>query len=138
MGDQAHPQTNEIYAKLGELKKMIKEAGYVPDTSYALQDTYEGQKEHNLWNHSERLALSFGLLNTPDGSSTIRVFKNLRICGDCHSFYRFVNYQSKSYIEGSLPVPPFLVVANVLVLTTGTGKNRYFRAQAGSFNRNSK
>ncbi|XWS27553.1 hypothetical protein CRYUN_Cryun26dG0125900 [Craigia yunnanensis] len=90
MGDQTHPQTNEIYAKLGELKKMIKEAGYVPDTSYALQDTDEEQKEHNLWNHSERLALAFGLLNTPDGS-TIRVFKNLRVCGDCHSFYKFVS-----------------------------------------------
>ncbi|EOY14016.1 Tetratricopeptide repeat-like superfamily protein isoform 1 [Theobroma cacao] len=90
MGDQTHPQTIEIYAKLGELKKMIKEAGYVPDTSYALQDTDEEQKEHNLWNHSERLALAFGLINTPDGS-TIRVFKNLRVCGDCHSVYKFVS-----------------------------------------------
>lgn len=90
MGDQTHPQTDEIYEKLGELKKMIKEAGYVPDTSYALQDTDEEQKEHNLWNHSERLALAFGLLNTPDGSP-IRVFKNLRVCGDCHSFYKFVS-----------------------------------------------
>ncbi|XVE98956.1 hypothetical protein REPUB_Repub03eG0154100 [Reevesia pubescens] len=90
MGDQAHPQTNEIYTKLEELKKMIKEAGYIPDTSYALQDTDEEQKEHNLWNHSERLALAFGLINTPDGS-TIRVFKNLRVCGDCHSVYKFVS-----------------------------------------------
>ncbi|XVF82088.1 hypothetical protein PTKIN_Ptkin16aG0015900 [Pterospermum kingtungense] len=90
MGDQTHPQINEIYAKLGELKKMIKEAGYVADVSYALQDTDEEQKEHNLWNHSERLALAFGLLNTPQGSP-IRVFKNLRVCGDCHSFYKFVS-----------------------------------------------
>ncbi|KAL4323984.1 hypothetical protein GQ457_11G011760 [Hibiscus cannabinus] len=90
MGDQTHPQTNEIYAKLGELRKLIKEAGYVPDTSYALQDTDEEQKEHNLWNHSERLALAFGLINTPN-VSTIKVFKNLRVCGDCHSVYKFVS-----------------------------------------------
>ncbi|KAE8679213.1 Detected protein of confused Function [Hibiscus syriacus] len=90
MGDQTHPQTNEIYAKLGELKKLIKEAGYVPDTSYALQDTDEEQREHNLWNHSEKLALAFGLTNIPSGS-TIKVFRNLRVCGDCHSVYKFVN-----------------------------------------------
>ncbi|PPS16236.1 hypothetical protein GOBAR_AA04344 [Gossypium barbadense] len=90
MGDQTHPQTSEIYAKLGELRKLIKEAGYVTDTSFALQDTDEEQKEHNLWNHSERLALAFGLINTPNGS-TIKVFKNLRVCGDCHSVYKFVS-----------------------------------------------
>lgn len=90
MGDHSHPDTEHIYAKLEELKKMIKEAGYVPDTSYALQDTDEEQKEHNLWNHSERLALAFGLINTPEGS-TIRIFKNLRVCSDCHSVYKFIS-----------------------------------------------
>lgn len=90
IGDRTHPETKEIYTKLGELKKMIKEAGYVPDTSYALQDTDEEQKEHNLWNHSERLALAFGLINTPQGT-TIRIFKNLRVCCDCHSVYKFVS-----------------------------------------------
>ncbi|XP_065864958.1 putative pentatricopeptide repeat-containing protein At3g23330 [Euphorbia lathyris] len=90
MGDQSHPRSSQIYGKLEELKRMIKEAGYVPDTSYALQDTDEEQKEHNLWNHSERLALAFGLLTTPE-YSTIKVFKNLRVCGDCHSVYKFVS-----------------------------------------------
>ncbi|XP_061950340.1 putative pentatricopeptide repeat-containing protein At5g09950 [Populus nigra] len=90
MGDQSHPQASEIYAKLEELKKMIKEAGYVPDTSYALQDTDEEQKEHNLWNHSERLALAYGLISSPEGS-TLKIFKNLRVCGDCHSVYKLVS-----------------------------------------------
>lgn len=90
MGEQSHPQTGQIYAKLGELMKMIREAGYVPDTSYALQDTDEEQKEHNLWNHSERIALAFGLINTPEGSP-VKVFKNLRVCGDCHSVYKHVS-----------------------------------------------
>ncbi|KAF5179777.1 Pentatricopeptide repeat-containing protein [Thalictrum thalictroides] len=90
MGDQSHPQTLQIYGKLTDLRKMIKEVGYVPDMSFALHDTDEEDKEHNLWNHSEKLALAFGLLDTPEGS-TLRIFKNLRVCGDCHSVYKFVS-----------------------------------------------
>ena len=90
MGDQFHPQTAQIHAKLEELRKMINEAGYVPDTSYSLQDTDEEQKEHNLWNHSERIALAFGLINSPEGSP-LRIFKNLRVCGDCHSVFKLVS-----------------------------------------------
>ncbi|XP_062115734.1 putative pentatricopeptide repeat-containing protein At5g52630 [Humulus lupulus] len=90
MGEKSHPQIRQIYNKLGELMKMIREAGYVADTSYALHDTDEEQKEQNLWNHSERIALAFALISTPEGS-TIKVFKNLRVCGDCHSVYKFVS-----------------------------------------------
>lgn len=56
IGDRSHPQTEQIYAKLGELEKKIKEAGYIADTRFALHDTDEEQKEHSLLNHSERLA----------------------------------------------------------------------------------
>ncbi|CAN8321176.1 unnamed protein product [Cochlearia groenlandica] len=90
IGDRTHPQTLEIYAKLQDMKKLIKESGYVADTSQALQDTDEEQREHNLWNHSERLALAYSLMSTPDGS-TVRIFKNLRVCGDCHTVYKFVS-----------------------------------------------
>ncbi|OVA11828.1 Pentatricopeptide repeat [Macleaya cordata] len=90
MGDRSHAQTEQIYMKLKDLMKMIKQAGYVPDTSFALHDTDEEQKEHNLWNHSEKIALAFGLINSVEGS-TIRVFKNLRVCGDCHSVYKHVS-----------------------------------------------
>ncbi|CAL0327811.1 unnamed protein product [Lupinus luteus] len=90
MGEKFHPQGTQIYAKLEELRKMIKETGYVPDTSYSLQDTDEEQKEHNLWNHSERIALAYGLINTAEGSP-LRIFKNLRVCGDCHSVFKLVS-----------------------------------------------
>lgn len=90
IGEHSHPQAEQIYAKLGELTKKIKEAGYVADTSFALHDTDEEQKEQNLWNHSERLALAYGLINTPEGS-TLRIFKNLRVCGDCHSVYKLIS-----------------------------------------------
>ncbi|KAF3493362.1 hypothetical protein DY000_02054961 [Brassica cretica] len=90
IGDRTHPQTLEIYKKLEDIKKLIKESGYVADTSGALQDTDEEQKEQNLWNHSERLALAYALMSTPEGC-TVRIFKNLRICSDCHSVYKFVS-----------------------------------------------
>ncbi|CAN1157882.1 Putative pentatricopeptide repeat-containing protein At5g09950 [Linum perenne] len=90
VGENSHPQSAYIYKKLDEMKMMIRESGYVPDTSYSLQDTDEEQKEHNLWNHSERLALAFSLINTPEGS-TVKVFKNLRVCGDCHSVFKIIS-----------------------------------------------
>ncbi len=34
--------------------------------------------------NSEKLALAFGLLNIPPGT-TLVIVKNLRMCGDCHS-----------------------------------------------------
>ncbi|XP_010922365.1 pentatricopeptide repeat-containing protein At2g03880, mitochondrial isoform X1 [Elaeis guineensis] len=90
IGDKSHPQALRIYSKLEEILQMVKQVGYVADTSFALHDTDEEQKEHNLWSHSEKLALAFGLLNVPEGS-TIRVFKNLRVCGDCHMVYKLVS-----------------------------------------------
>lgn len=90
IGDRTHPQAKQVYAKLEELLQKIKEVGYVADTTFVLHDTDDEQKEHNLWNHSEKLALAFGLITTPEGS-TIRIFKNLRVCGDCHSVYKFVS-----------------------------------------------
>ncbi|KAL6998901.1 hypothetical protein U1Q18_000068 [Sarracenia purpurea var. burkii] len=90
IGDQSHPQTGQIHDKLRELRKIITEAGYVPDTTFSLHDTDEEQKEQSLWNHSERLALAFGLINTQK-RSRLRIFKNLRVCGDCHSVFKFVS-----------------------------------------------
>jgi hypothetical protein len=40
--------------------------------------------------HNEKLAVAFGLLNTATGSEIV-VIKNLRVCGDCHSFLKSVS-----------------------------------------------
>ncbi|CAM8930935.1 unnamed protein product [Rhodiola kirilowii] len=91
-GDTSHPQTTQIYALLEELPRKIKNAGYTyaPDTSLVLHDISDEEKLHNLTTHSEKLAIGFGLLNTPCGQ-TLRVTKNLRICGDCHTFTKLVS-----------------------------------------------
>eukprot|EP01018_Ginkgo_biloba_P000317 Gb_38242 [translate_table: standard] len=89
-GDRSHPQMQKIYSKLEKLSRQIKAAGYVPDTRFVLSDVEEEQKEQILWHHGEKLAIAFGLINTSPGTA-IRVIKNLRMCGDCHSATKFIS-----------------------------------------------
>ncbi|KAK6925678.1 DYW domain [Dillenia turbinata] len=89
-GDKTHPQMNEILEKLEYLILEMKKSGCLPSVDDVLQDVDEQDKEQILCGHSEKLAVGLGLLNTPPGSS-LRVIKNLRICGDCHSFMKFVS-----------------------------------------------
>lgn len=88
--DRSHPLTEEIYAKLDELTLQMKKLGYVPDTNFVLHDVEEEQKEQFLWYHSEKLAIAFGLIVTPPGTC-IRIFKNLRVCGDCHTATKHIS-----------------------------------------------
>lgn len=88
--DRAHPRRDEIFAKVRDLSVRLKEAGFVHDLSCVLYDVDEEQKEKILLGHSEKLALAFALIATPNGAP-IRVIKNLRICVDCHTFAKFVS-----------------------------------------------
>ncbi|XP_038983913.1 putative pentatricopeptide repeat-containing protein At3g13770, mitochondrial [Phoenix dactylifera] len=89
-GDRSHPQKEAMDSKLKELFVKIKEAGYVPDLSCVLHDVDDEQKERMLLGHSEKLAITFGLIGAFRGGM-IRVTKNLRICVDCHNFAKFVS-----------------------------------------------
>ncbi|KAL5843629.1 hypothetical protein ACOSQ4_009587 [Xanthoceras sorbifolium] len=89
-GDKSHARWREIYEKLDEIRFRIKEYGYVAGTSYVLHDIGEEDKENALCYHSEKLAVAFGLISTSEGTS-IQVFKNLRICGDCHFVIKLVS-----------------------------------------------
>jgi pentatricopeptide repeat protein len=89
-GDESHPQTQEIYAELEKLSRQMMVVGYVANTKFVLNDVDEEQKEQILGHHSEKLAIAFGLINTSMGT-TIRVIKNLRVCGDCHTAIKFIS-----------------------------------------------
>ncbi|WJZ92900.1 hypothetical protein VitviT2T_011871 [Vitis vinifera] len=90
VGDKYHPLSEKIYAKLDELTKKMKVAGYVPTTDFVLFDIEEEEKEHFLGCHSEKLAIAFGLISaTP--TAVIRVVKNLRVCGDCHMAIKLIS-----------------------------------------------
>eukprot|EP01018_Ginkgo_biloba_P034609 Gb_05162 [translate_table: standard] len=90
IGDKSHPQIENIFEKLEILSLQMKAAGYIPDTRFVLSDVEEEQKEQALYHHSEKLAIAFGLINTSP-RTTIRIIKNLRVCGDCHSAIKFIS-----------------------------------------------
>jgi hypothetical protein len=87
--DQEHPQINEIHTELERLSVQMKDAGYVPDITSMLHDVEEEEKLFHLCHHSEKLAIAYGLISTPPGTP-IRIFKNLHVCGDCHSAAKFI------------------------------------------------
>ena len=88
--DTSHERNSEIQTMLAELRRKMKAAGYIPDTKFALFDLEEEEKVMEVWYHSEKIALAFGLLVIPPGVP-IRITKNLRICGDCHSAIKFIS-----------------------------------------------
>eukprot|EP01018_Ginkgo_biloba_P004739 Gb_34695 [translate_table: standard] len=88
--DKSHPQSEQIYSILETLSQQMEEAGYVPDTDFVLHDVEEEVKENLLYSHSEKLAVAFALVNTRPGTP-IRIMKNLRVCGDCHSATKFIS-----------------------------------------------
>ncbi|XP_020267000.1 pentatricopeptide repeat-containing protein At3g24000, mitochondrial-like [Asparagus officinalis] len=89
-GDVHHRNREEIYEKLGELNGRCKETGYVPMIELVLHDVDEVQKEEILSWHSEKLAVSFAVLKAGN-ARVVRVIKNLRVCGDCHNWMKFVS-----------------------------------------------
>ncbi|KAG1347154.1 pentatricopeptide repeat-containing protein, mitochondrial [Cocos nucifera] len=82
--DRSHPLSQEIYEKLHKLIKEIKTAGYSPGIS----DMKDGRREESLFYHCEKLAFAFGDLSTAPGVS-LRIMKNLRVCGDCHRAFKY-------------------------------------------------
>ncbi|KAK6911664.1 DYW domain [Dillenia turbinata] len=84
------PQRGEIYPMVESMIEKLKLEGYVPNTSEVLFDIDEEEKETALCYHSEKLAIAFGLLNTPAGAA-IRIVKNLRVCQDCHSATKLIS-----------------------------------------------
>eukprot|EP00253_Pinus_taeda_P013972 PITA_13972 len=71
VGDRSHPQSEKIYAVLETLYGKMKEAGYVPNTNFVLQDVEENRKEEMLCNHSEKVAIAFGVMKTSPGTPSV-------------------------------------------------------------------
>ncbi|KAG8383472.1 hypothetical protein BUALT_Bualt04G0016800 [Buddleja alternifolia] len=88
--DSFHPQRDAIYQMMAKIWEEIKKMGFVPDTASVLHDLDQELKEQILKHHSEKLAISFALMNTPE-NSTIRIMKNLRVCNDCHTAIKFIS-----------------------------------------------
>ncbi|KAG2641040.1 pentatricopeptide repeat-containing protein At3g24000, mitochondrial-like [Panicum virgatum] len=89
-GDMAHTRSAEIYAYLEKLMERLKEMGYTSRTDLVVHDVEEEQRETTLKFHSERLAIAFGIISTPIGMP-LRIFKNLRVCEDCHEAIKYIS-----------------------------------------------
>lgn len=89
-GDKTHENIEEIHSALGEYYKHFRSTGYVVDTNHVLHDVEEEEKQTELLYHSEKLAVAYGVLHAPNGAP-IQIMKNIRTCGDCHSFMKFMS-----------------------------------------------
>ncbi|XP_047940851.1 pentatricopeptide repeat-containing protein At4g02750-like [Salvia hispanica] len=89
VGDSTHPDSSSIYAFLEELDLRMKEEGYVSATKLVLHDVEEEEKQHMLKYHSERLAVAYGIMKIPSGRP-VCVYKNLRVCEDCHTVIKLI------------------------------------------------
>ncbi|XP_058099860.1 pentatricopeptide repeat-containing protein At3g24000, mitochondrial-like [Magnolia sinica] len=86
--DDFHPQIEEINLALKKLIEQIQEAGYVNhlNLTFSCDGIEEGRQSY----HSEKLALTFGLISTPS-EKAIGIMKNLQVCSDCHSTMKYVS-----------------------------------------------
>ncbi|CAN1769991.1 Pentatricopeptide repeat-containing protein At1g04840 [Linum perenne] len=96
-GDNARKDAKEIQVKLEEILSGARQQGYTPGTEWVLHNIEEEEKEDALGSHSEKLALAFALIQTSP-KTTIRIVKNLRICGDCHSLMKYTSAMSQREI----------------------------------------
>ncbi|KVH99424.1 hypothetical protein Ccrd_022341 [Cynara cardunculus var. scolymus] len=76
--------------KSQKLTAEMKLLDYKPDTGSILHDMNLEEKEDDLVHHSEKLAIAFALMNTPD-CFPIRVMKSLRVCNDCHVAIKYIS-----------------------------------------------
>lgn len=97
VGERNHSRIDEIYLKLEDLMVQMKKMDYKAKIDNDLHDVDENRKKELLRHHSEKLALTFGLMCLHSGAP-IRIMKNLRICGDCHCFMKHASTITKRKI----------------------------------------
>lgn len=90
VGDHSHHESESIQSMLNAVNSRLRAAGHVAQTSEVLLNIDEEEKEDKLSQHSEKLAVSFGLIKTRPGDE-ILILKNLRVCGDCHSALKLIS-----------------------------------------------
>ncbi|KAJ4916112.1 Pentatricopeptide repeat-containing protein [Raphanus sativus] len=89
-GESSSDGFEEIKSHWSILEREILKMGYRPDTSTVQHELSEEEKIEQLRGHSEKLAILYGLIRTSEGT-TLRVYKNLRICVDCHNAAKLIS-----------------------------------------------
>lgn len=89
-GNGSHSNMGKIYHMWELIAKRLRQEGYEPETEDLLLDLDDEEKRTAIQQHSEKLAMAFGLMRSKPGV-TIRIFKNLRVCEDCHRAAKLVS-----------------------------------------------
>ncbi|KAG5039460.1 hypothetical protein JHK85_011936 [Glycine max] len=90
-GEKPNEVTEEARDKQREIMLRLRtEAGYAPQLRSVLHDIEEEEKEDSVSKHSEKLAAAFGIAKLPKGR-ILRIVKNLRVCGDCHTVMKLIS-----------------------------------------------
>lgn len=87
--DRWHERSEEIYKKLEDVEREMRKFGYVPETREELGCILNEKKRLAGW-HSERLAAAWWLVVVEQKERPIRVMKNLRVCVDCHTWFKLL------------------------------------------------
>ncbi|KAK4790763.1 hypothetical protein SAY86_018067 [Trapa natans] len=89
-GDNSHSYIERINGMWDRVYKRLRDEGYRPEIGALLLDLDDDEKEMAMRGHSEKLAIGLGLLATEKGV-TLRIFKNLRVCQDCHKVAKMIS-----------------------------------------------
>ncbi|KAL7244925.1 hypothetical protein ACSBR2_000296 [Camellia fascicularis] len=97
-GDQSKPNLGILYSWIRSIAGQIW--GPDPHDGLCIE---EEEKEEICGVHSEKLAIAFALIGSPQASQSIRIVKNLKICGDCHRMAKFISkiYRCEIYLSDS-------------------------------------
>ncbi|CAL5385714.1 unnamed protein product [Camellia sinensis] len=87
---QFRPQCEEADQLLADLIEKAKNCGYESQGDLGVTDEQDEETTFSTVHHSEKLAVTFGLLNTSN-AVPIHVIKSISMCQDCHSFIKFLS-----------------------------------------------
>lgn len=98
-GDNSHPQNSVIFAKLEEMLLKLKNRDNANGKSLMFFECQgEKRKDSSLMNsHGEMSAVALGVICLPE-SVPIRVMKNMRVCGDCHTTLKLLSRSERRKI----------------------------------------
>eukprot|EP01084_Bolivina_argentea_P062285 113889_1 len=82
------------------VEKLIEISGFTFDKTCALQMGFVDQisKEKHLKSHAEKKALAI-LLNQTEHCEYIKIYVSMRMCMDCHNFFKLISKCYKRTIE---------------------------------------
>ncbi|KAJ0026058.1 hypothetical protein Pint_09030 [Pistacia integerrima] len=85
-GDHSKSYSDLLYSWLQKILENIK-----AHHSHSGLSIEEEEKEEISGVHSEKLALAFALVGSSPAPQSIRIVKNIRMCGDCHETAKYVS-----------------------------------------------